>query len=131
MLFSMKKLSSFFKYEDPENISGLTFPVPEDKLLAVKSCSYIPNRERTEAYDLKRMKFFIEHPDEIKDIVFECDGESIVINDGNHRYMAALYLGFKYVEGELIGFQEILPEIAYEVEEGKSSNCSFKGNDVK
>ena len=58
VMFSVEKILSFLKYEDPESISGLTFPVSEEELSRVFSCEFIPNNERTEEYDLKRMKYF-------------------------------------------------------------------------
>lgn len=110
-MFSVEKILSFFKYEDPESISGLTFPISEEELSRVLSSEFIPNNERTEEYDIKRMKYFVENPQEIKDIVLEYDGDSLVINDGNHRFMAALYLKKEYISGELIGYLDILPKI--------------------
>lgn len=58
----------------------------------------IPPTDKSDKYHLGRIIYFINHPEEIRDISIDnaCNGFDIypipIIDDGNHRYMAALYL---------------------------------------
>lgn len=62
---------------------------------------FAPTLKRTKKYDLGRIKFFIDNPDQIGIISLEEDEDgSVVITDGNHRFQAALLLGLEKVEIE-------------------------------
>lgn len=57
-----------------------------------------PCKERPKSWHIGRILYYIHHPEEIKDIQIdnECDAFAIypmpVILDGNHRFMAAMWL---------------------------------------
>lgn len=62
---------------------------------------FAPTLKRNRKYDLGRIKFFIDNPDQIGIISLEEDEDgSVVITDGNHRFQAALLLGLEKVEIE-------------------------------
>lgn len=61
---------------------------------------FVPTLKRTKKYDLGRIKFFIDNPDQIGIISLEEEDGSVVITDGNHRFQAALLLGLEKVEIE-------------------------------
>ena len=61
---------------------------------------FAPTLKRTKKYDLGRIKFFIDNPDQIGIISLEEEDGSVVITDGNHRFQAALLLGLEKVEIE-------------------------------
>lgn len=60
---------------------------------------FVPTLKRNKQYDLGRIKFFVDNPDQIRVISLEEDEDgSVVITDGNHRFQAALLLGLEKVE---------------------------------
>lgn len=62
---------------------------------------FVPTLKRSKKYDLGRIKFFIDTPDQIGIISLEEDEDGyVVITDGNHRFQAALLLGLEKVEIE-------------------------------
>lgn len=103
MKVSIPKVMEMIRYEDPEDISGLTLPITTQQLDSVGEIHFIPTLQRTEGYDLRRVKYFVNHPEEITDLELEFDDEVLVVNDGNHRLMAALYLGMTSIDAELCG----------------------------
>ena len=60
--------------------------------------SYLDIKEKDNCWHIKRVVYFINHPEEIKDIEIDnmCDDFGIipapVVIDGNHRLLAAIWL---------------------------------------
>lgn len=75
---------------------GKNVPVQREKYADSDSCLLV--KHRSKAWHLGRILYFINHPEEICDIEIDnrCDGLSIlaepIIQDGNHRYLAAAWL---------------------------------------
>lgn len=82
-----------FSKVKPFDLGGL------EKALPIKK--FAPTLKRNKQYDLGRIKFFLDNPDQIGIISLEEDEDgSVVITDGNHRFQAALLLGLEKVEIE-------------------------------
>ena len=64
---------------------------------------FVPVCDRDQDYDLGRIKYFLEHSDEIDCIDLEYDGDILTINDGNHRFMAACLLGYTKINATFCG----------------------------
>ena len=92
LVSTIDKETQFSKVK-PFDLGGL------EKARPIKD--FAPTLKRTKKYDLGRIKFFLDNPDQIGVISLEEDEDgSVVITDGNHRFQAALLLGLEKVEIE-------------------------------
>ena len=117
MRVNISKVMKMIQYEDPENISGLALPITAEQLDSVEEIHFVPILQRTDDYDLRRVKYFVNHPEEINNLELEFDDVVLVVNDGNHRLMAALYLGMTSIDAELYG----CVDYAYLIEENTNA----------
>ena len=112
--FDVQKITQNLRYIEPETISNFS---PKALFSTdwnlVKDDDFLEESLRKEDYDKARIAYFIHHPDEIREIDFEFNGNDLIVQDGNHRMFAVIYLKLPYVSGRLWGYQEILDEILW------------------
>ena len=112
--FDVQKITQNLRYVEPETISNFsTKDLFSTDWNLVKDDDFLEEYLRKEDYDKSRIAYFIHHPDEIREIDFEFNGNDLIVQDGNHRMFAAIYLKLPYVSGRLWGYQGILDEILW------------------
>jgi len=93
---------------------------------------FADTKVQSDEWHLGRIIYFINHPEEIKDIVIDnlVNGNSIftmyicpipIIDDGNHRFMAAAYLGLEKVHCRYGGREDLQLYL-----KGETDVCPFE-----
>ena len=92
--FSLTKVLNKLFYCDPELVNCYSLL---DLLMVnwsnIDPCEYESPLDRGKDYDLRRISYFLKNGVGDEPIDLEYDGQTLVINDGNHRF-AALLLSF-------------------------------------
>ena len=104
----MDRLREYYKddfwqwTEEPISLEDITEAIennhPEEDEPYGDGVKYLPDYSKTNDYHIGRVIYYINHPEEIKEIMVDnlCVNGTIVpeplIYDGNHRFMAACWL---------------------------------------
>ena len=89
--FSLTKVLNKLFYCDPELVNCYSLL---DLLMVnwsnIDPCEYESPLDRGKDYDLRRISYFLKNGVGDEPIDLEYDGQTLVINDGNHRFVALL-----------------------------------------
>ena len=127
--FSLTKVVNRLFYCSPELVNCYSLL---DLLMVnwsnIDPCEYEQTLDRGKDYDLRRISYFLKNGVGDEPIDLEYDGQTLVINDGNHRF-AALLLSFIKTN---IDPNEVINEVdVYNLDLlnslGINKECRFKG----
>ena len=116
--FSLAKVLNKTSYCGPEFVSGYSlldlFMINWSN---IEPCDYESTLDRDKDYDLKRISYFIKNGIGDEPIDLEYDGQTLVINDGNHRFASLLLSSIQNIDFNTVNILKLLEEC----------NVTFKG----